>query len=124
MYKNLEKQLVELQNKLIEAEKNAMSNKTELDEMSERADFYENLHNKEQRDLYDMEMKYADLKLQHEDYKSEMESKLCEVNELLDAKKREVGELENRLQHVLDEYDGRTLLKYSFKKLGKKFSRA
>lgn len=109
MNDNVEKQLIELQNKVIHYEKNIIDHKTQLDEMSERAYFYENLHNHEQRELYDLEMRYAD-------YKLEMESEIVRLS-------KEIEKLQEKQLHILDEYDGRTLLKYSFKKLKKKLSR-
>lgn len=55
--KSLENQLVELQNQLIEQTVDKVKNKIRFDEMLERSDFYENLHNKEQKDLYEMQEK-------------------------------------------------------------------
>lgn len=110
MAENYEKQIIELQNKVIEYEKNKIKENGKIDDISERADFYENLHNDEQRKLYELEMKYADCKL-------ELQYKIQDVERL----NAEINEFKER--NILDEFDGRTLLKMSIKKLWKKIMR-
>lgn len=117
---NLEKQVVELQNKVIKYEKDKVDANCKVDEMSERADFYENLHNQEQRDLYNLEVEYADYRLKMETSKREME----EAIHVLEKKNAEleckISEWEEHQLHIMDEFDGRTLMKMSLKKLKQK----
>lgn len=58
----LENQVVELQNQLINQTVNQTEEKMKLDEMVERADWYENLYNKKQAELYEAELEIVHLK--------------------------------------------------------------
>lgn len=51
----LEEQLIQLQNQLLEEKKVNIRNKGKIDELIEQADFYENLHNHEQKELYELQ---------------------------------------------------------------------
>lgn len=59
---SLENQVVELQNQLINQTVNQAEEKMKLDEMVERADYYENLYNKKQAELYEAELETVRLK--------------------------------------------------------------
>lgn len=61
---SLEEQLIELQNRMLQQKQDEVKIKEKLDELTERADFYENLHNKEQEKLYEAECLCTDLKEQ------------------------------------------------------------
>ena len=70
---SLENQVVELQNQLINQTVNQAEEKMKLDEMVERADYYENLYNKKQAELYEAELETVRLK-----------EELAELNEQLE----------------------------------------
>ena len=65
---SIEKQLITAQNELLEYKKNELKNTVKCDELAERADFYENLHNNEQRKLYETEEKCKTLEEANQNY--------------------------------------------------------
>lgn len=58
---------LKLQNALIRQKADVTKLKAELDDMEERAGYYENLYNRAKRDLYELELKYHALYSQKTD---------------------------------------------------------
>lgn len=69
----IEEQLLEAQNRLLEWQKKEVKNTMKVDELTERAEFYENLHNKEQENLYNAENECISLKDQNRKLIAEIE---------------------------------------------------
>ena len=57
---SIEEQLLTLQNRLLEEEKERAKIERKIDELTERADFYENLHNNERAQLFELQKKNVD----------------------------------------------------------------
>ncbi len=88
---SVEEQLLNAQNELLEYKKNELKNEIKYDELVERADFYEHLHNEEQKKLYLLEEKHKVLEEEgkalekcNEDYKNEIGELKKERNMLIE----------------------------------------
>lgn len=77
---SLENQVVELQNQLINQMVNQTEEKMKLDEMVERADYYENLYNKKQAELYEAELETVHLK----EEVAKLEEEVVKLNERIE----------------------------------------
>lgn len=98
---SLEEQLVELQNRLICQKVDEVKEKIKLNEMSERADFYENLHNHEKRTLYDLELENVTLKDSIEQEKEKLHDLELDNITLKDSVEQEKEKLhESELENV------------------------
>lgn len=91
---SIEKQLLELQNQLLEQQKKEMKSQIKIDELAERADFYENLHNQEQADLYEAENQCAVLKNQNQQLKKESDEWQRKLENLQSENERLKKEIE------------------------------
>lgn len=130
---SIEEQLLEAQNQLLVYKKEEMSNAMKLDELSERADFYESLHNKEQRDLYEIENKYTALKGKLSEKRKEIdelvrdsEEKSKEIDKLvrdIEEKGKEIAELTRKLEErSLDNTGTKQLIAVLVRRLRYKFT--
>ena len=86
-------QLRIVQNQLLECRKQEVKNDMKIDELTERADFYEKLHNKKQEKLYEAENKYLALKLEFE-----------QEQENLNRHKQECEALKQELQQLKHQF--------------------
>lgn len=91
---SISEQLRITQNQLLECRKNEVKNDMKIDELTERADFYERLHNKEQEKLYESENKCVVLK-----------TALEEKTEHLNRQKQECVALKQEYEDLKQEWD-------------------
>lgn len=127
---SIEEQLLETQNKLLEWQKNEVKNTMKIDELTERADFYENLHNKEQRNLYESENERVVLKgknkqliIENEQLRNEVKDLQNEVRDLQNEVKDLQNEQEQTNVRIVDNIKTRQLITIMLKRMGYKITR-
>ena len=126
---SMEEQLMEAQNQLLECRKDEVKNAMKVDELTERADFYENLHNKEQKSLYEAENECAvlktenkSLKIKREETQKELEKAQKELEKIQKELEEKQKELEETRAKMVDNTGTKQLVAVLFKRLGYKLT--
>ena len=117
---SIEEQLVDMQNRLLEYQLEEVKNINKLDEISERADFYEDLHNKEQKKLYEAEMKYSDLKIKTEQLEMKYSDLKIKTEQLETENKKTIEEM---LKKQVDNTTSKQLIGVLWKRMQTKLIR-
>ena len=98
-----EEQMLEMQNALIKKRVDEIEQKEKLDKLVERADFYENLHNKERSDLYELELESVKHKDEIKALQDEKEALQDEKEALQDEKEVLKAEIEKQKEQFQEQ---------------------